>query len=68
MEKFRNLSNYKVMQKKVAVDQGKGAELEHATTLTQARKIVYGIKLKTNTCKCGQATCRRLKGEKSSQC
>lgn len=40
----RSLDNYKKMQAKVAASNGVGEQLKNATTLTQARKIVYGVK------------------------
>lgn len=40
----RSLENYKAMHKKWAADEGKGAALEAAKTLTSARKILFGYK------------------------
>jgi hypothetical protein len=51
MDKFRNLANYKAMMMSVAREKGKAAELEAATTLTQAKKIVFGHKAKNKTAK-----------------
>lgn len=42
----RSLENYKAMHAKTAESKGKGAELRNARTLTQARKIVFGLKRK----------------------
>lgn len=39
---FRSLENYKAMQAKTAADKGRGEALKNATTLTAARRIVYG--------------------------
>lgn len=41
---FGNLQNYKDMQAKSAESKGVLKELMAATTLTEARKIVYGVK------------------------
>lgn len=45
----RSLENYKQQQRKVAEDRGVLDQLMRATTLTQARKIVYGAKQKKPT-------------------
>lgn len=47
----RSLSNYKEQQKNVAKDKGEHVykALMAASTLTQARKIVYGAKSKKPT-------------------
>ena len=42
----RSLKNYKEMQSKVAKSKGVYEALQEATTLTAARKIVYGYKSK----------------------
>lgn len=41
-ETFRSLENYKAQQMEVAKNKGREAQLKAATTLTSARKIVYG--------------------------
>lgn len=51
MDKFRNLQNYKASMMPIAREKGKAAELEQATTLTQAKKIVFGHKTKNKTAK-----------------
>ena len=40
----RSLTNYKDMQEKVAKSKGCWEQLKKCTTLTEARKIVYGVK------------------------
>ncbi len=40
----RSLSNYKAMHAKTAANKGVTQELLSAKTLTQARKIVFGVK------------------------
>ena len=45
-QSFRKLSSYKKTQREVAIKKGCLAELDAATTLTEARKIVYGEKQK----------------------
>lgn len=42
----RSLSNYKSQQVDVARQKGCTAQLANAKTLTEARKIVYGVKAK----------------------
>ncbi len=42
----RSLENYKSMQANVAASKGVTKELREAKTLTQARKVVYGLKAK----------------------
>lgn len=42
----KRLDNYKRMQKEVAKKNGVSKELEAARTLTEARKIVYGPKIR----------------------
>jgi hypothetical protein len=45
----RSLESYKQQQRKVAEDKGVLERLMRATTLTEARKIVYGAKTKKAT-------------------
>jgi len=40
----RNLENYKKIQTPIARDKGVLKELQSCTTLTEARKVVYGYK------------------------
>ena len=40
----RSLDNYKKLHKGLAEEQGKIKALNEATTLTQARKILFGVK------------------------
>lgn len=40
----RSLSNYKSQQADIARKKGVGAQLQNAKTLTEARKIIYGVK------------------------
>jgi hypothetical protein len=54
----RSLKNYVEQHPKA-----KGAK-----TLTEARKLAFGSKPKTNTCKCGQLKCVRSDGKSSSHC
>lgn len=42
----RSLSNYKSMQESVAKSRGCLKQLQNAKTLTEARKVVYGVKSK----------------------
>jgi hypothetical protein len=42
----RSLSNYKAMHEGTAKGKGVGAQLQAARTLTQARKILFGVKAK----------------------
>lgn len=42
----RSLDNYKKMQSKAAASNGVTEQLRNAKTLTEARKIVYGLKKK----------------------
>lgn len=42
----RSLENYKSMHKKTAVDKGVEKELAACSTLTKARKILWGLKSK----------------------
>lgn len=42
----RSLENYKKMQSKAAASNGVTEQLRNAKTLTEARKIVYGLKKK----------------------
>lgn len=44
----KSLENYKKIQAKTAESKGVSEQLTAAKTLTQARKIVYGEKKKTN--------------------
>ncbi len=53
----RNLANY--------ISQN--AKAKGAKTLTEARKLAFGEKPKSNACKCGQQKCAR-DGGKSSHC
>jgi hypothetical protein len=43
-EIFRSLENYKKMHESTAKQKGVSKELQNAGTLTQARKIVFGVK------------------------
>ena len=54
----RSLDNYKTMHPKA----------READTLTEARKLAFGIKNKSNSCKCGLLNCARSSGKKSSHC
>lgn len=42
----RSLSNYKSQQADIARKKGVGTQLQNAKTLTEARKIIYGLKSK----------------------
>ena len=42
----RSLDNYKKLQAKVAAQKGVTEQLKNARTLTEARKICYGVKAK----------------------
>jgi hypothetical protein len=45
-EHFRKLESYKITQHNVAEKKGCLKELQEAATLTEARKILYGVKRK----------------------
>ncbi len=40
----RSLDNYKIMQAKVAASKGLTKELQACRTLTQAKKLLFGLK------------------------
>jgi len=67
---FRNLENYKAMHTKTAKSKGLTSQLLEAKTLTRARAILFGERVKSYTCKCGQPLCRRGQEstKKSSHC
>lgn len=66
----RSLSNYKSMHRETAAKKGKGAELQAARTLTEARVVVFGEKNKAvGICSCFQPGCKRYgHGKPSSNC
>lgn len=63
----RSLENYKAMHRN-AVPKNREIEFLAARSLTQARKIAFGVKQKSTSCRCGQASCRRRDGKSGSSC
>jgi hypothetical protein len=57
---FRSLENFKSMHKAKAKEQGVSEKLAAATTLTTARKVVFGQKAKWNRC-CRDKCCQCLR-------